>query len=94
MLGVARACREEVGEGRTQITSGAELRSLDSEGNGELLQGLEQGREGTVFIFRWRPLATERKKGWNRQEVMVTWAEIGQRGWRKGDQPAFMPQCL
>lgn len=83
-----------MGEGRTQITSGAVLRSLDSEGNGELLQGLEQGREGTVFIVRWHPLATERKKGWNRQEVMVTWAEIGQRGWRKGDQPAFMLQCL
>lgn len=65
MVGVARAQRP-AGKRWVRGTSGAMLKKLDSEGNRELLQGLEQGSERTVFICRWRPLTTERKKGGHR----------------------------
>lgn len=54
MLGVARAqeaCREEVGQGQDPDLLRSCVKELDSEGQGELPQGLKQGSEETRFLF-------------------------------------------
>lgn len=54
MLGVARAqeaCREEVGQGQDSDLLRSHVKNLDSEGHGELPQGLKQGSEETRFFF-------------------------------------------
>ena len=60
------ACREEVGEGRTQLAAGATFKDLDSEGPGELLRGLKQEGEETRLPLRCTSLPTERRRAWTK----------------------------